>query len=579
MNFYEFCLILEDLETTSSRNEMTKKLAALFGKLTPQEAKFVSYFLLGELESPYIGTQFSIAEKTMIVALATYFNVDAEEIKKRVKIEGDVTKIITANGWHKEKATKSIEYIYDDLVKLENISGIGSQEEKINTLIKIFGHVTALEAKYIVRIILGKLRLGFSDMTLLDALSWFLVGDKSEKKVLEEAYNMCVDIGLITATVLEKGIEGIKRIHITLGIPIRPAAAERLKNAEEIFEKLGPCVAQPKIDGFRLQIHLDKEKNILRFFSRHLVDMSQMFPDLIAGIKQLDCTSIICEGEAIGYNKEADEFLHFQETVKRKRKHGIEEAQEEHPLKLFLFDLLYCDGKSYLNEGHEARRKKLEKICNHLKKEATVQCIEEYKINSADQLEDVFLLQIEHGLEGLVVKRSDAVYQAGKRNFNWIKLKRTHEDSTLSDSIDVVIIGYYFGRGKRARFGIGALLAAVYNEKKDMFETIAKIGTGLKDEEFIETKKKLDVFKMDEKPHNVVCDASLTPDVWIEPKIVCEIYADEVTSSPIHAAGKTANENGYALRFPRFLKYRDDKSATESTTVKEIEEMYQDQKK
>lgn len=579
MNFHEFCLILEDLEGTASRNDMTKKLAGLFGTLTPIEGKYVSYFLLGELEPPYIGTQFSIAEKTMIVALATYFNIDSEHIKKRAKIEGDVAKLITEKDWHKERPTKSIEHIYDDLVKLENISGIGSQEEKINTLIKLFEQTTALEAKYIVRIILGKLRLGFSDMTILDALSWFLVGDKSQKKVLEEAYNMCVDIGLITETVLQKGIEGIKKIDITIGIPIRPAAAERLKNAGEIFEKLGPCVAQPKIDGFRLQIHLDKEKNILRFFSRHLIDMSSMFPDLVADIQKLDCNQIICEGEAIGYNKEADEFLHFQETVKRKRKHGIEEAQEEHPLKLFLFDLLYCDGKSYLQEGHEARRKKLEYISDHLKKDAKIQCIEEYKINSVEDLEDHFLLAIEHGLEGLVVKRPDAAYQAGKRNFNWIKLKRTHEDSELSDTIDVVIIGYYFGRGKRAQFGIGALLAAVYNQKTDVFETIAKIGTGLTDEEFIETKKKLDIFKMHEKPHNVVCDTSLTPDVWIEPKIVCEIYADEVTSSPIHAAGKTSEHNGYALRFPRFLKYRDDKSATESTTVKEIEEMYRDQKK
>jgi len=579
MNFHEFCLILEDLESTASRNEMTKKLAELFGKVTPKEGKYVSYFLLGELEPPYIGTQFSIAEKTMIVAIATYFNVEDEEIKKEVKKQGDISKIMRQDGWHKKMPTKSIEHIYKDLVELENISGLGSQQEKIDFLLKIFDEITVLEAKYIIRIILGKLRLGFSDMTILDALSWYLVQDKSQKKELEVAYNVCVDIGFIVQTVLEKGIEGIKKIDIIIGIPIRPAAAERLKNADEIFEKLGPCVAQPKIDGFRLQVHFDKEKNILRFFSRHLVDMSNIFPDLVSSIKQLDCTSIICEGEAIGYNATADEFLHFQETVKRKRKHGIEEAQEEHPLKLFLFDLLYCDGKSYLNEGHEDRRKKLEKISDHLKKEARVQCIQEYKIYSADQLEDLFLLQLEHGLEGLVVKRPNAVYQAGKRNFNWIKLKRTHEDSSLSDTIDVVIIGYYFGRGKRAQFGIGALLAAVYNEKKDMFETIAKIGTGLKDEEFIETKKKLDVCKMNEKPHNVICDKSLTPDVWIEPKIVCEIYADEVTRSPIHAAGKTENTNGYALRFPRFLKYRDDKGATESTTVKEIEEMYKDQKK
>ncbi len=428
-----------------------------------------------------------------------------------------------------------------------------------------------------LRVILGKLRLGFSDMTIVDSLSWMEAGDKSLRGIIENAYNVCVDLGLIAFEFKENGIDAVERMKVHIGIPIRPAAAERLPTARAIIEKLGVCVAQPKLDGFRLQIHLDKRtaRAKVHFFSRNLIDMSHMFPDLTHAVASLDVTDMICEGEAIVYDPNTNTFLPFQETVKRKRKHGIEEAIESFPLRVYLFDLLYLNGKEMMSKTHEERRDALLKICKH-NTDSRIAVIDERVMRTPEELEADFNENITAGLEGLVVKRPDAIYQPGKRNFNWIKLKR-QEEGHLEDTIDCVILGYYHGAGKRASFGIGAFLVGVYNKHDDCFETIAKIGTGMTDEEWIMLRKKCDELAVENRPRNVVCAKGLYPDVWVSPEMVCMVRADEITVSPLHAAGQSEKTLGYALRFPRFMGYRIDKSPREATTVKEIVGLYKDQ--
>ena len=390
--------------------------------------------------------------------------------------------MVAAYGWEAQ-ASYTIQEIYDRLCALEKLSGEGSQAQKIDALVHLFRQLSADEAKFVVRIILGKLRLGFSDMTkLIDALSWMLAGDKSLHAAIEDAYNRSADLGHIAALIKKEGIKALQHIGITVGIPILPAAAERLPSAQEIIAKLGTCIAQPKLDGFRLQIHINntKKPHQIHFYSRNLQDMSAMFPDLVQAFEALNVKTIICEGEAIGYDPDTGAFVPFQETVKRKRKHGIAQAAEEMPLKVFLFDLLYYNGESYLEKGYEERRATLQKILETAQS-TVVQLVEERVVTNATELEDYFTEMIEMGLEGLVVKRPDAIYQPGKRNFNWIKLKR-HAEGHVEDTLDCVILGYYKGQGKRAEFGIGALLVGVYNKKADLFETIAKIGTGLSDD-------------------------------------------------------------------------------------------------
>ncbi len=578
MKFVDVADSFNKIEQESSRLKITYLLADLLKKATPGEAAIISYFSLGNLNPTYIGSQFNFASKGMIKVIAKLLDSSESAITAKTKKIGDQGLILEESEWElSNKEHLTVSQINKKLHEFLELSGTGSQEKKEKYLLDLLKELEPVSAKYIVRIILGKLRLGFSDMTLLDAFSWMYAGDKSIRKDLEAAYNVCVDIGLIIKTLKKDGLEGIKEMSITPGVPIRLAAAERLPDAKAIVEKLGECIAQPKLDGFRLQVHIDKTKSpaIVRFFSRNLKDMSDMFPDLKEAVLKLNVETFVAEGEAIAYDTHSGVFLPFQETVKRKRKHDIAVTAQEFPLKLYFFDILYFNDKSLLGATHEHRRNILLKIVDNkeVKKEDTVFAIDEKKIQTYKDLENYFVQNISAGLEGLVVKKPDAIYQAGKRNFNWVKLKR-QETGKLDDTIDCVILGYYAGRGKRASFGIGALLVGVYDKQKDRFETVAKIGTGLKDDEWKEVKEKCDKIKVSDKPKNVECAKELYPDVWVNPDIVCMIRADEITLSPLHAAGGSSEKLGMALRFPRFMGYRPDKSALQATTVKELKHLY-----
>ena len=575
MKFSEIALCFYQIEQVSSRLEITRLLAELLKNATAQEANIICNLSLGQLYPPYIGTQFNLAEKNVIKALALLFNADEAKIIARAKELGDLSLLIESDAW-KAQSHESVTKVYKAMCDIEKLSGTGSQEEKVTALLQLLKQVDSLSARYIVRIILAKLRLGFSDMTLVDALSWMEVGNKSLRSFIENAYNVCADIGLIAYHLKKEGIEKIKNTKAHVGIPILPAAAERLPTAQAIIEKIGPCIAQAKLDGFRLQIHIDNTKIIpkIQFFSRNLQDMSAMFPDLTHEFEKLDVHTLICEGEAIVYDPHTQFFSKFQETVKRKRKHGIEEAIKDYPLQIFIFDIMYLNGKDVMNLSHEQRRLLIEKIFHS--SGSLIRIIDQEYVASVTELEKYFNATISAGLEGLVLKRPEAVYQPGKRNFNWIKLKRVQAGS-LEDTIDCVILGYYAGEGKRVHFGMGAFLVGIYHKKEDRFETIAKIGTGLKDEDWKELKQKCDAIKVMQQPKNVVCVKELYPDVWVNPEIVCRIRADEITISPLHTAGRTESKQGYALRFPRFMGYRPDKTVTEATTVDEIEHLYKDQ--
>ncbi|MFH1254400.1 MAG: ATP-dependent DNA ligase [bacterium] len=578
MKFIDVAQSFDQIEKESSRLKITEMLSDLLKQATPSQAATIAYLSLGDLHPTYVGTKFNFAGKSMLKVLAKLLGVTDHTVKAKESKLGDLGLVALEIETNilKENAL-TLHQVEKELDEFALISGGGSNQEKEKKLLELLKQLDPISIKYVVRIILGKLRLGFSDMTLLDAFSWMYAGDKSIRKDLEEAYNVCVDIGLIVKILKEDGLKGIKNIGIIPGVPVRPAAAERLPDAKSIIEKLGKCVAQPKLDGFRIQVHINKTqaKHEVHFFSRNLQDMSEMFPDLKKAALQLNVKTLVAEGEAIAYDVETGTFLPFQETVKRRRKYDIEKMAEDFPLKLYMFDILYMNGKSYLDDTHEERRSALLKLLDeeHIAKQAVIHAIEEVEINTAKELDEYFELNISSGLEGLVVKKTDSIYQAGKRNFNWVKLKR-QESGELSDTVDCVILGYYTGKGKRAAFGIGALLVGIYNKHEDMFQTIAKIGTGLTDEEWRDQKKACDKIKITQKPHNVQCSKELYPDVWVDPSLVCMIRADEITLSPLHTAGKTDKKLGYALRFPRLMGYRPDKSATEATEIKEIDGLY-----
>jgi len=580
MYFRELAEYFYKLEQTDSRNQMTEILADLFRNCKPDEIDKVCYLSLGKLVPQYESYEFNIAEKLIFEVLARAYATEKQDVQRQFGLRGDLGLVAEtyaeAVGGSRLKENLSINDVFQKFWEIAGAGGEGSVEKKITLMADLLQSLDPRSAKYIVRIPLKKMRLGFSDMTILDALSYMTAGNKTLRSKIEPYYNISADIGKIARVFKESGIEGLEKIVVEPGIPILTAAAERLPNAQAIVDKIGgEFVVEPKFDGFRMQIH--KRGDEIRIFSRNLENTTDMFPDICLAAQKIVADTIIFEGEAIGYNPDTQEFLPFQETVQRKRKYDIYEMAKKIPLKLFVFDLLYINGEIVMYRPQQERRKLLEEVFFH--KGETFELAQEKIITEAKELERYFQETITQGLEGVMVKKPDAPYKAGARDFSWIKYKR-EEHGQLQDTIDCLIMGYYFGQGKRTGFGIGALLVGVYDKETDTFPTIAKIGTGLTDDQWREIKRQCDEITAKSKPARYTVCKELVPDSWVLPELVTVVRADEITRSPLHSAGRSDKEPGYALRFPRVMELlRTDKNPEEVTTVSEIKGMDLNQQK
>lgn len=601
MTFSDFASYLEKLEKISSRLEITAILAELFKNASPEEIDRVCYLSLGRLAPFYAGIEINMAERMVIRALALAYGAKEETVTASYQKLGDLGKVVQKLSSKSTVISSelSVTEVFSQLYTIATTTGAGSQDKKLTLLSGLLKNSNSIAAKYIIRIILNKLRLGFSDKTLIEALSWMETGNKSLKIPIERAYFVHPDIGLIAKKFKKGGVRALKEVLLAVGVPVIPQLCQRVPTAEEIMEKMGAVVSEPKFDGTRVQLHLDrnqksniKDQNLemdlgddfkkpnffVKTFTRNLEENTWMFPDLLeAADKQLQAESVILDGEAVGFNPKTGQILPFQETVQRKRKHGVAEKALEIPLRLYNFDLLYLNGEDLTGLSLARRREKLLTILKPLRgKEAgrsSLAVADQVAIESAKELDLALDRAHAEGLEGIVLKNPGSTYEAGSRGFNWVKYKRgveSDETGRLSDTIDAVVLGYDKGRGKRTAFGIGAFLVGVYDEDSDQFLTIAKIGTGLSDEQWREMQRRCEELKMTEKPTNVVVNKMLNPDVWTEPKMVVVIRADEITRSPVHSAG-------YALRFPRLLSWREDKSAQQATSLKEFSDLYKAQ--
>jgi len=589
MKFQKLAWYFSKLEATTSRLEITAILADLLKEASGEEVAKICYLSLGQLAPLYAGIEFNLAEKLMIKVLAKAFAEKEEKIRQEFKETGDLGETayklklrITNYGLRIKKLTVS--EVYERLLGIAKESGEGSVERKIEKMAALINELDPLSAKYVVRIPLGRLRLGFSELTILDALSWMLVGDKSKREEIEAAYNVRADVGEIAKNIkykivnikyknVQKIIDEIKNIKPTLGIPIMPGLCQRLPTPEEMIEKMGLVAAEPKFDGTRLQIHF-RQPDFVMVFTRNLENVTAMFPDIVEGVKkEVKAKKVILDGEAIGFDPKTGKFLPFQETIKRKRKYEVDQKAKEIPLKYFAFDILYKDGESLLNLPLAKRRKILEETLSQKNQRIalTLQIITQ----RADELRRFHDEQVAKGLEGSVVKKWQAAYEPGRRGYTWVKFKaekKGKRGGRLADTLDCVVMGYYKGKGKRAAFGIGAFLVGIReSENSDRFLTISKIGTGLTDEQWRELKTKSEKLKVKGQPKEYKVDKNLIPDVWCQPQLVVEIEADNITVSPVHTAG-------LALRFPRLLRFREDKSPTEATTLEEAKKLYRMQK-
>ena len=573
----------EKIEATTKRLEMTDLLVDLL-KSTPKEIiDKVVYLTQGKIYPDFVSREIGVAEKLAMKALTRASGKKETQIEENLKKTGDIGETAQNFVATKKQATLSpqqplsVERVYETLDKMARASGSGAVDSKTALLAGLLADASPKEAKYIMRTVTGNLRLGIADMTVLDALAIAYGGGKEARELVERAYSVSSDLGRVARDVAEKGLEGIKKFGVLVGEPIRPMLAERLSTPEEILEKLGgKCVAEYKYDGERIQAHKKGIEVIL--FSRRLENISDQYPDAIELIKK-DVVSkdAILEAECVAIDLSTGEMRPFQELMHRRRKYGIKEAMQEYPVSLFMFDALYVDGKDLTLDAYPIRRKTLEKT---VKESDRVKIAKHIITDSAEKLEKFFEEAIENGCEGLVCKSiaKDSVYQAGARGWLWIKYKRDYK-SEMTDTVDLVIVGAFHGRGKRART-YGAVLLAAYNSESDTFETVTKCGTGFTDEDLAKLPKMMQKHVVTHKPSRV--DSMIEADVWFEPAVVIEILGAEITLSPIHVCAMNAirKGSGLAIRFPRFTgNYRPDKAAEDATTTSEIVEMYQKQLK
>jgi DNA ligase-1 len=573
MKFSELTEYFEKLEKTASRLSLIEILAELFRKTPADEIEKIVYLIQGRLAPFFMPIEIGMAEKTVAEALALAYKSTKEVVLKDYQKLGDMG--LAAQQLSSEFRVQSSELtvteVVNILLEIANTKGNGTVEKRQILLSDLLKKLDPISAKHLVRIPLGNTRLGIGDPTVLDALATAKLGDKSQRKLLEGAYNRTSDLGLIAKTLWDKGLPAVQNLKLMVGYPVRSELCERLPNPQKVIEKMEVVDAQYKYDGFRVQIH--KNGDEVRMFSRNLEEMTHMFPELTEAVgKQIKAKTIILDSEALAYNPESEEFLPFQETTKRRRKHGIEEMAKSLPLKAFVFDILYKDGESLIDLPLTKRMEILKEV---LPEDDVLIRTKNQTVRDGNTLSLLLEDAISKGLEGLVIKKLESPYEAGARNFNWVKLKR-HSSGELNDTIDCVILGYISGKGKRAAFGAGALLVGVYDKEKDEFVSVSKIGTGLTDVEWREVHKRADKISLEQKPARV--SSTIIPSVWIRPEIVIEVLADEITRSPIHTAGKTETEPGYALRFPRLVSFRNaDKKAEDATSVVELIEMYQQQ--
>ena len=573
----------DKIEATTKRLEMTDLLVDLLKKTPKSMISKVVYLTQGKLYPDFIGVEIGVAEKLAIKALAKASGrTDSMLFELLAKI-GDIGKVAEEVLGNKKQTTfgipKSLRAleVYEALDKMANKTGSGAVGSKMALLAGLLSYASPKEAKYIMRTVTGKLRLGIADMTVLDALAIAFGGGKESRELIERAYNISSDLGRVAKVVAEKGLVGIEKFQVVVFEPIRPMLAERLSAPEEIIEKLGgKCVVEYKYDGERIQAH--KKGNEVALYSRRMERISNQYPDAVDLVRNnIDAKEAILEAECVAVDAETEELLPFQELMHRRRKYGIKEAMEQYPVSLFMFDALYLDGKDLTLEAYPYRRKALEKA---IIKNNRVKVAKQIKTGSVKQLEKFFEEAIEDGCEGLICKSigADSIYQAGARGWMWIKYKRDYK-SEMTDTVDLVVVGAFHGRGKRTGT-YGALLLATYNNEADVFETITKLGTGFTDEDLKKLPKLLRKLVLPRRPARV--KSTLKADVWFDPRIVLEVRGAEVTLSPIHicALDSIRKGSGLAIRFPRFTgKYRTDKTAEDATTSNEVVEMYRNQLK
>lgn len=555
MKFSEFAGYLEELEKTSSRLKIIDILADLLKKSDKDEIDKVVYLSLGILAPSFKGIVFNAADQMIIRAISKAYDIDIDKVKSLYKEKGDLG-IVSFELAKNKKSNLSVSNVFDKLSASAIEEGEGSQERRVEKLASLLSSLDNLSAKFIARITLGKLRLGFSEKTIIDALAIAKFGDKTKKGRLQKAFEVMPDIGLIAKKLPSNPTP-------VIGIPVSPMLAQRLNSPSEMVKKMGEVGIEPKFDGLRVQIHFKRKPFEFHAYTRNLHDISLMFPELSKIGEFVKADELILDSEGIGIDEKTKQILDFQTIMTRRRKHEIAAFAKSIPANFYVFDCIYKNGESLMSKTYLERRKILK---DTVKSGPLLHVDEEMTTKDPKVISDFYTKKIKEGLEGIMIKKADSEYVPGRTGWRWVKMKQEESaEGKLSDTIDCIVMGYTVGQGKRTNFGIGQFLVGVIDGED--IKTVTKVGTGLTDEQFRELKARLEKLKVKDKPKEYQVNKILEPDYWVIPSLIVEIAADDITVSPNHTAG-------FALRFPRLVKFRDDKSIDEATSLKELGKIY-----
>ena len=585
MEYSKLVGVYEQLNKTTKRLEKTHIISEFLREVSVDDMEHVMLLLEGRVFPNYDAREIGVASRLMLKSLGVATGISVDKIENEWKKQGDLGLVAEAIVKTKKQATLhstklNVKKVFDNLRKLAELEGEGTVEKKTQLIAELLTSAKPIESKYIVKTILGEMRIGVGEGAMRDAIVWAFFGNKIGIKYTKEgndiqvedrevynkyidavqhAYDVTNEFALVAKAAKSKGLEGLENIGMKVGIPIQVMLALKCDTIEEAFETVGkPAAIEFKYDGFRIQAHKDEKGNI-KLFTRRLEDVTRQFPDVVDFIKKnVKGKSFIIDSEAVGYNKKTGKYLPFQNISQRiKRKYDIDKMSSDFPVELNIFDVIYFEGKSTINDGFEKRRKLLEKI---IKQEPKKIVLAKSKIVSEKKdVEKFFKDAVNAGNEGLMFKSLDAPYKPGARVGYMIKFKH------IMETLDLTIVGAEWGEGKRAKW-LSSYHIACIDEDGNLLE-IGKASTGLKEKEeeglsFMEMTKLLRPLIISEKGKGVK----------VKPKIVIEVGYEEIQKSPTY-------ESGFALRFPRVIQIRADKGPDEASTLDYVKKLYAGQKK
>lgn len=598
---------LKEIESNSSRLKMIEILANFFQSviyLSSNELAKCIYLMLNQLGPAYEGLELGLGESIIIKAICLATGRQESHIKTELRDKGDLGLIAETSRVNQTLLFKpkplTVKVVFERLKLIAEMKGQSSQAKKVEKVQSLIVACRESEARYIVRSLSGKLRIGLAEQSLLVALGRAFVivedyykkdkvpdfeGDKFKSKAehavesVKAAYNRLPNYDILTKVLLDKGIDGLEEgCQSMISVPLKPMLAQPSKGVQEVLKKFGDhkFTCEYKYDGERAQIHRsDSGKTYI--FSRNQEDTSGKYPDVLKEVGDYikpDTRSFILDCECVAWDTQEKQILPFQVLSTRKRK-TADDDEIKVKVCLFAFDLLHLNDKSLIKLTLEERRKILRDSFNETP--GKFMFAQSHDVQSLDEIQEILDESVKGHCEGLMVKALDSTYEIAKRSQYWLKLKKDYLEG-VGDTVDAVVIGAFYGKGKRTGT-YGGFLLACYNEDDESFQTVCKLGTGFKDEDLEAHTNFLKQHVIDKPKSYYSVDDSLVPDVWFEAVQVWEIKCADLSLSPVHTAafGALESKKGISLRFPRYLRIRDDKKPEEATNSSQIIHMYNNQ--